>query len=183
MQISPEGRAGLWLALVALGGTGALAVALDQPSIGWALIALAAVGAIALACNHIYERIGLSWNGERRSKTQSNVDVHSPGARILSPVTEQKEDNIKRAKLLSNLRIKYPERIIADVTPDYLADLYKDRMTVQADSDVRPFVGKWVILTGPIDDITLRDDYATISLKLTGHGRVLMFLIKRGMTV
>jgi len=45
-------------------------------------------------------------------------------------------------------------RIIVDVTPEYLMDLYKDRMTVQGDALFAPYKSKWMKLSGPAGNIT-----------------------------
>jgi hypothetical protein len=62
------------------------------------------------------------------------------------------------------MRDKYPDRIIADVTPDYLLDLYKDRMTILGDRDTEPFIGKWFILSGKIADVSAVGPSARIGI-------------------
>lgn len=62
------------------------------------------------------------------------------------------QDKAKYAAILSKLRDKFPQRIIADITPDFLTDLYKDHMSTEGDRDIVPYVGKWLLLSGAIDD-------------------------------
>jgi hypothetical protein len=52
MQISAEGRIGIWLALIGLAGAGATIVAPDHTEIGWLLIATALIGGALLAGHH-----------------------------------------------------------------------------------------------------------------------------------
>jgi hypothetical protein len=57
MHISPEGKLGLLLGLIALAGAGAIMVAPDHTEIGWLLIAIAAIGGMALAWHHFSKPI------------------------------------------------------------------------------------------------------------------------------
>jgi hypothetical protein len=57
MQISDEGRIGIGLGLLALGGGGAIMVAPEQLWIGWGMIGVAAVGAAALLAHHFQKAI------------------------------------------------------------------------------------------------------------------------------
>jgi hypothetical protein len=61
MAISTEGKLGLALGLLALGGGGAVWVAPDHTEIGWIMIGLAVAGAIALAVHHFHEMLAGSW--------------------------------------------------------------------------------------------------------------------------
>jgi hypothetical protein len=57
MQISAEGKIGIALALVGLGGAGAIMIALNQVWIGWTMIAVAAIGGGLLTLHHFrFER-------------------------------------------------------------------------------------------------------------------------------
>jgi hypothetical protein len=53
MQISTEGKIGIWLGLIALGGGGAIMVAPQHIEIGWTLIDIALVGAVMLVSHHV----------------------------------------------------------------------------------------------------------------------------------
>jgi hypothetical protein len=53
--ISTEGKLGLILGLLALGGTGAIMIWPDHTELGWAMIAIAVAGGAALACYHLGE--------------------------------------------------------------------------------------------------------------------------------
>lgn len=68
MRISPEGKAGLWVAIIALAGTGALAVFPDHTEIGWTLLAISAVGAVLLIFHHVCEKLGISWRAGHKQR-------------------------------------------------------------------------------------------------------------------
>jgi hypothetical protein len=80
------------------------------------------------------------------------------------PPFVSESESIARATLISKMRDKYPDRIIADVTPDYLLDLYKNRMTILGDRDTEPFIGKWFILSGTIADVSAVGPSAKIGI-------------------
>ena len=56
MQFSPEGKTGIFLALVGLAGGGAIMIAPEKLWIGWGLITLAALGGVALGFHHFGRR-------------------------------------------------------------------------------------------------------------------------------
>jgi hypothetical protein len=49
---------------------------------------------------------------------------------------------------------KPEERTIVDVTPEYLMELYKDKLTFQADKLVLPYIGKWLKVSGEVRNIS-----------------------------
>jgi hypothetical protein len=59
MHISTEGKLGLLVGLVGLGGAGAVVIA---PEIGWVLIGIAAIGGVTLAFHHFSEALARLWN-------------------------------------------------------------------------------------------------------------------------
>jgi len=65
---------------------------------------------------------------------------------------------VSRAAILSNLHNKYPERIISDVTPEYLVGLYKDKFAIEGDRAIAPYIGNWLLLFGQIDDVSGRTE-------------------------
>jgi hypothetical protein len=91
--------------------------------------------------------------------------VHQETASLTeAPPPIPERESVARAALISKMRDKYPDRIIADVTPDYLLDLYKDRMTILGDRDVQSFIGKWFILSGKIADVSAVGPSAKIGI-------------------
>ena len=45
------------------------------------------------------------------------------------------------------------DRIVVDVTPQYLIDFYTDRTSVQADALATMYIGKWLTVTGKVANI------------------------------
>jgi len=54
-----------------------------------------------------------------------------------------------------------PERIVTNVTPEYLATFFKEHLAFQAKTLVAPFIGKWMKVSGFVDDV---HDYALYSM-------------------
>jgi hypothetical protein len=52
---------------------------------------------------------------------------------------------IRRAEIISKLGNKYPQRIIVDVTPKFLMNLYKDKLTIEGDRSIAPYIGNWLL--------------------------------------
>ena len=82
MRISAEGYIGIGLALVGLGGGGALAVSplTWGPTVGWAMIAVAASGLVLLAFHH-YRNVGWSWRGAGVRRADGGPTALAPTAR------------------------------------------------------------------------------------------------------
>jgi hypothetical protein len=64
------------------------------------------------------------------------------------------KSEVNRAAILSNLRNRYPNRIIVDVAPKFLMNLYKDKLTHEGDRAIAPYIGNWLLLSGPLDDVS-----------------------------
>ena len=45
------------------------------------------------------------------------------------------------------------ERVMVDVTPEFLTGLYKGHTTVQGDKLAADYMGKWMNVSGPLDDV------------------------------
>lgn len=50
--------------------------------------------------------------------------------------------------------IHVPARIYVDVSPIYLTDLYRGRTSIQADALAAVYKGKWIEVTGKVNDIS-----------------------------
>jgi hypothetical protein len=73
MHISAEGKLGLLVGLLALGGAGAVWVAPDHTEMGWGMIAVAAAGVGALAYHHFSGILARLWNVGARRKMSSLI--------------------------------------------------------------------------------------------------------------
>jgi hypothetical protein len=57
------------------------------------------------------------------------------------------------AKTTSAVESPSNERIVVDVTPEYLSSFYEQHTTIQADRLVEAYVGKWMKVAGPLGDV------------------------------
>ncbi len=74
---------------------------------------------------------------------------------LTTPTAIASEKNgIIRATLLPKMRNKFPDRVISDADPEYLMDLYKNKMTILGDNAIAPFIGNWFLLSGPVSDVS-----------------------------
>lgn len=75
-----------------------------------------------------------------------------------------------------------PRRPDVDVTAEYLTSFYKDRLAVQEHKVADSFVGKWMLVSGPIGDVgPWRSDWAQVTLNRPGE--VSIYLIFRDQSV
>jgi hypothetical protein len=61
MQLSGEGKTGILLALIGLGGAGAIVVAPAHTEIGWLLIAISVIGGVMLSSHHFRGMLPRVW--------------------------------------------------------------------------------------------------------------------------
>jgi hypothetical protein len=62
------------------------------------------------------------------------------------------------------------EKIIVDVTPDYLMNLYKDNLSAHADKLMSRYIGKWIKVSGQILDIDGPDLVGGMTAKFAKPG-------------
>jgi hypothetical protein len=67
---------------------------------------------------------------------------------------DSERDRAIRAKLLYRMRNKFPDRVISEADPEYLMDLYKNKMTIVGDNAIAPFIGNWFLLSGSVSDVS-----------------------------
>jgi hypothetical protein len=80
-------------------------------------------------------------------KVQAPVEIPSP--ELLLPGQGRK---LSRAAMISQLREMFPGRIIADATVKSLTDLYRGKMTMDAEKEIEPYMNNWLVLSGPLGD-------------------------------
>jgi hypothetical protein len=51
-----------------------------------------------------------------------------------------------------------PKKVFVNVSPSYLIGLYENRTTIQGDDLAAAYIGKWMIVTGRVQDIRLKED-------------------------
>jgi len=54
------------------------------------------------------------------------------------------------------------ERIFVDATPSYLTGLFEDKLRIQGEKLVEPFIGKWLRITGVVENVS--SDCVTLQL-------------------
>ena len=58
------------------------------------------------------------------------------------------------------------ERVFVDVTPAYLIGLLKDRLEIHGQKLVEPYIGKWLVVTGYVNDVIDYDSVITVIIRL-----------------
>jgi hypothetical protein len=51
-----------------------------------------------------------------------------------------------------------PKKVFVNVSPSYLIGLYENRTTIQGDDLAAAYISKWMIVTGRVQDIRLKED-------------------------
>lgn len=80
MAISTEGKLGLLVGLIGLGGAGAVVIA---PVIGWVLMGIAAIGGVALAYHQFSARLARLWEPSARFRMIALVSMVVTGIGFL----------------------------------------------------------------------------------------------------
>jgi hypothetical protein len=57
-------------------------------------------------------------------------------------------------------------RAVIDVSPEYLMSLYADHTSMQAQKLIEPYIGKWIKVSGPLDDVTDYKDLSRVTIGL-----------------
>jgi hypothetical protein len=70
------------------------------------------------------------------------------------------------------------ERIFVNekVTPDYLQDFFRDHTAMQAENLLKPFVGKWMKVSGSITNVTGFSSGVTLAVRESNKGLIGLFL-------
>lgn len=55
-------------------------------------------------------------------------------------------------------------RHLVEASPEHLVRFYRDNLTIQADSLVEPFVGKWMRVSGRVRDVSRHDRFTSLDL-------------------
>ncbi len=97
--------------------------------------------------------IGL-WVDSLARKQQFKVEVNRLSS---SEIMTTQQDNISDDK---------SERVIIDVTPDFLIGLHKNYMSIEAKRLLAPYIGKWIKVSGLIDDINSHERGVLVTLMM-----------------
>jgi len=149
----------IWLGALALAADGAirnspeLAKVMPQFFTGpiWPFLPLLFVvlGTVVLVAR------GFGLFGNRREAAPSTIPD------LIAPATISKpRDKIRVAGKQERMFVG------AGVTPEYLAKFFQDHTAIQAANLIEAFIGKWMKLSGRLNDVRLhRDSFASVSLR------------------
>lgn len=141
MHISTEGRLGLWSAVIALAGSGAIMIWPTHTEIGWLLIAIAGASGLALMIHHICDWMA-KLQTSRRNRTETVDEVatshpisSNPEERLFMPSSVSLEDMIKP---------------------------FKDATMLEARGLTAKYLEKWMKINARVDDISTPSQNVTI---------------------
>jgi hypothetical protein len=191
MQISTEGKLGLVVGLVGLGGAGAVVIA---PAIGWVLIGIAAIGGVALAFHHFGEALALIWNPGNNARMIALVGMIAygigaivfagiyfwprtstpPPHAIISeppPAPAQLPSSPAPSSASNPVLIEPPQsvlknpdgsqRIFIRVLPHEISAAFEGRTTNQAMTLVAPYLLKWIAISAIVHNVKTYEDGTT----------------------
>src|ERR1700722_14752200 len=182
MQISLEGKIGIWLALVGLAGAGAIMIAPEKLWIGWGLISLAALGSTALGFHHfgrrfafIFVAVGGLWFDYWYYSSVLNAPAVASSAEPpkRTPVPEPppepppppapwvSEEEFQAARKVGRLLIPF--------TPEEISSANYSRGSVATDA----YVGRWVKINHPfasVRPLTEKDKKEYLIMTVTQSG-------------
>jgi hypothetical protein len=69
------------------------------------------------------------------------------------------------------------ERIIVDVTPEYLMSLFAEHTSIQAKRLIEPYIGKWMRVSGPLGNVSNNEYFAQIVFehRPSSHTQIYMY--------
>jgi hypothetical protein len=108
--------------------------------------------AIALGALGILAEVWVLWRSWRIRQRPSTPTV-APVRSDAMPWTQNVQNITTDAPILPPAVRDTGERIVVDVTPDYLWGLFEGRTTLQGDALVQPYMGKWMSVEGPMGDM------------------------------
>ncbi len=159
MQISLEGKIGIWLALVGLAGAGAIMIAPEKLWIGWGLISLAALGSTVLGFHHFGRRFAfifvvigvLRFDYWYYSNMGTNPPIH-PAAPIQTPLPPHQPPPPPPAPWVSEEDFQAARkvgRLLIPFTPEEISSANYSRGSVATDA----YVGRWVKINHPFASV------------------------------
>ena len=70
-------------------------------------------------------------------------------------------------------------REIVDVTPEYLAEFFRDRTSIQADKLAAAYLGKWMKVSGPLGNIGGITTFSQVTFAFNTFGSLSVYLLFR----
>jgi hypothetical protein len=69
-------------------------------------------------------------------------------------------------------------RIVVDTTPEYLAGFFDEHTSIQAEKLVEAFIGKWIRLSGPLENVAARSkDEVTVFFTSETFGDIMPVMV------
>jgi hypothetical protein len=82
------------------------------------------------------------------------MTIHKPNIRMAKTIKTVTEENRTALPPIDDVVRAKTDRVMVNATPAYLTGLYKGYTKIQADKLAESFVGKWMKLSGPLNDVT-----------------------------
>jgi hypothetical protein len=88
-------------------------------------------------------------SNEPHARANPSSAILAPTARVAAPTATAKHRSLPAV----------PGRVFVgeNITPEYLASFFKDHTAIQASQLAKPFIGKWIELSGPLGDVVCLD--------------------------
>jgi hypothetical protein len=94
----------------------------------------------------------LFWKTAPEKKTTGGDQVNIRGV----PLPTWQFDSKMAYEIAARLRSQpeWQDKIIVDVTPEYLWNLFRGNTSIQGNNLAQPFLNKWMIVCGPLGDVS-----------------------------
>lgn len=155
----------VWLVATAT-GAGLLYVALtaskDVPSIVLGVfivlgVAIASVGVLGFAIEVVNWVNRVLPDAPNAATYERVVDRPAPVVERQAPMTGRTERPKEPGPTDEPTTRTHPhsdkDRVFVDVTHEYLIGLFKDKLGIQANKLIAPYIGKWMIVSGKLGDV------------------------------
>jgi hypothetical protein len=79
-----------------------------------------------------------------------------PEKKTIRPIPNWQFDSQMACEIATRLRSRpeWQDKIIVDVTPEYLWGLFREHTSLQGDKLARSFLNKWMVVCGPFGDVS-----------------------------
>ena len=71
------------------------------------------------------------------------------------------------------------ERIIVDVTPEYLMSFFAEHTSIQALRLIEPYIGKWMRVSGPLGNVSNTQHFAHVVFERRPHSFKVIYMLFR----
>lgn len=99
---------------------------------------------------------------EANARAQKLASIISDATGKMEEALKQEVPKLDEDELASNQADA--ERIIVEVTPEYLTNFFNEHTAAQANRLLSPYVGKWIEVSGFVVDVYEESDYSSVFL-------------------